>query len=146
MKTLEELLKYQPKETDYEEVIKNNIVPIIERKYEDLDVDFHNDKDTAVTSGYTLIFAMDKLEDMGELEEIRKIVIEKNLTDEELKDAFIKTAKSGDVIPLGEGIAIEDGGTYITTLRHANSANIPSILISFTDDTIRGLRKEKEDD
>ena len=140
MKTLTELIKYEPTEDDYKELVYGRVIPLIQQKYNDRDVDFEINPQDVVHQGYTLIFTLVEYE---ELRDIRKIIFDKNMTDEGINKAFKEAVIAGDVIPVGESdeIQFDEDVITITTLRFESS---PSVIISFTDSKLREKREKRK--
>ena len=142
MKTLTELIKYEPTEEDYKKLVYGRVIPLIQQKYNDRDVDFEINPQDVVHQGYTLIFTLVEYE---ELRDIRKIIFDKNMTDEGINKAFKEAVMASDVIPIGESdeIQFDEDVITITTLRFESS---PSVIISFTDSKLREKREKRKKD
>ena len=142
MKTLTELIKYEPTEDDYKKLVYGRVIPLIQQKYNDRDVDFEINPQDVVHQGYTLIFTLVEYE---ELRDIRKIIFDKNMTDEGINKAFKEAVMASDVIPIGESdeIQFDEDVITITTLRFESS---PSVIISFTDSKLREKREKRKKD
>lgn len=140
MKTLTELIKYEPTEDDYKKLVYGRVIPLIQQKYNDRDVDFEINPQDVVHQGYTLIFTLVEYE---ELRDIRKIIFDKNMTDEGINKAFKEAVMASDVIPIGESdeIQFDEDVITITTLRFESS---PSVIISFTDSKLREKREKRK--
>ena len=140
MKTLTELIKYEPTEDDYKELVYGRVIPLIQQKYNERDVDFEINPQDVVHQGYTLIFTLVEYE---ELRDIRKIIFDKNMTDEGINKAFKEAVIAGDVIPIGESdeIQFDEDVITITTLRFESS---PSVILSFTDSKLREKREKRK--
>lgn len=140
MKTLTELIKYEPTEEDYKKLVYGRVIPLIQQKYNDRDVDFEINPQDVVHQGYTLIFTLVEYE---ELRDIRKIIFDKNMTDEGINKAFKEAVMASDVIPIGESddIQFDEDVITITTLRFESS---PSVIISFTDSKLREKREKRK--
>ena len=142
MKTLTELIKYEPTEEDYKKLVYGRVIPLIQQKYNDRDVDFEINPQDVVHQGYTLIFTLVEYE---ELRDIRKIIFDKNMADEGINKAFKEAVMASDVIPIGESdeIQFDEDVITITTLRFESS---PSVIISFTDSKLREKREKRKKD
>lgn len=142
MRTLTELIAYKPTEEDYKELVHGNLIPLIQQKYHDRDVDFEINPQDVVHQGYTLIFTLVEYE---ELREIRKIVFDKNMTDKGINKAFKEAVISGDVIPVGDNkeIQFDEDALTVTTLRFESN---PSVIISFTDEELRERRNKRKEE
>ena len=140
MRTLTELIEYRPTEDDYKELMHSKIIPLLQQKYANRDVDFEIKPRDIVHQGYTLIFTLVEYE---ELQDIRKFIFDRNLTDEGINKAFKQAVTAGDVIPVGENdtIQFDEEVLTITTLRFDST---PSVIISFTDEELREKREKRK--
>lgn len=136
--TLGELLSLEPTEEDY-----RNYVRVVGNKvkglYEEYQFFMYEPDKRDLASGFLLQFQIMGIEPV--YNELFVHAMDTGLEMDKIDEFFLEELKEGNIIPIGEGIILEEEGTGISPIKSGDDVRV---IISFVTEEYRARQDEKE--
>lgn len=136
--TLGELLSLKPTEKDYKNFIRK-VSNRVQELYGDYQFFLYEPNKKDLVSGYLVQFQILGHEKI--YNELFVYAMDKGLDMDKVDEYFLDEVKSGNVIPIGEGIIIDKTGTGISPIKSGDDVRI---IISFVTEEYKQRQDEAE--
>lgn len=136
--TLGELLALEPTEKEYRKYVKM-VGEQIQKQYVDYQFFMYEPDKSDLVSGFMLQFQI-----MGhepEYDKLFKYAMDTGLEMDKIDAYFFESLLAGEIIPIGEGIIVEEEGTGISPIKSGDDVRV---IISFVTEEYKELQEEQE--
>lgn len=136
--TLGELLALEPEDKHYEEYV-GMVGKRVKELFEDYQFFLYEPDKADLVSGYLMQFQILGHEPI--YNELFVYAMDSGLEMDKIDEFFLEALKEGDILPIGEGIILDEEGTGISPIKSGDDVRV---IISFVTDEYKARQEEAE--